>query len=218
MVVPIEALLAARTIREPDALIAHPAGSEEMRPSAQTPIRGLFLCGEHVCTGLPANLESAARSAILDPTSAPNDGIVDNILVSGLRNISRSRGGTLTLVNDILDFNKMEAGKIVFEKTEFDLSSMIEDIRRSYSHRAREKNIEFTIEKPDELPASLIGDPIRLNQIISNLLSNAIKFTPEGGVTLKFALKEKKNNRAQLEFSVADTGIGIPRDKLDEVF
>jgi len=124
----------------------------------------------------------------------------------------------LALVNDILDYNKMEAGKIVFEKTEFDLVSMLEDIKRSYSHRAREKGISFTVEKSADLPVSLIGDPVRLNQIISNLLSNAMKFTTKGGVTLKANVNERQNNRALLEFSVTDTGIGIASEKLEEIF
>ena len=124
----------------------------------------------------------------------------------------------LALVNDILDYNKMEAGKIVFEKTEFDLVSMLEDIKRSYSHRAREKGISFTVEKSADLPVSLIGDPVRLNQIISNLLSNAMKFTTTGGVTLKANVNERQNNRALLEFSVTDTGIGIASEKLEEIF
>jgi PAS domain S-box-containing protein len=124
----------------------------------------------------------------------------------------------LTLVNDILDYNKMEAGKIVFEKTEFDLASMLEDIKRSYSHRAQEKGISFTVEKSSDLPGSLIGDPFRLNQIISNLISNAMKFTASGGVSLKATVKERQNKRAVLEFSVTDTGIGIAKEKLEEIF
>lgn len=135
-----------------------------------------------------------------------------------IKTLRFSANHLLTLVNDILDFNKMEAGKIVFEKTEFDLANMIEDIKRSYSHRAQEKGISFNVEKSDNLPEALIGDPIRLNQIISNLLSNAIKFTQEGGVTLMATMVENKNNRAALEFSVKDTGIGIAADKLEEVF
>ncbi len=124
----------------------------------------------------------------------------------------------LTLVNDILDYNKMEAGKIVFEKTEFDLTSMLEDIKRSYSHRALEKGIYFALEKSPDLPVTLLGDPIRLNQILSNLLSNAMKFTSYGGVTLKASVKDRQEGRAVIEFSVADTGIGIQREKLDEIF
>ena len=124
----------------------------------------------------------------------------------------------LSLVNDILDYNKMEAGKIVFEKTEFDLTSMLEDIKRSYSHRALEKGIYFTLEKSPDLPVTLIGDPIRLNQILSNLLSNAMKFTSQGGVTLKASVKDRQEGRAVIEFSVADTGIGIAREKQEEIF
>ena len=124
----------------------------------------------------------------------------------------------LSLVNDILDYNKMEAGKIVFEKTEFDLASMLDDIKRSYSHRALEKGIYFALEKSPDLPVTLIGDPIRLNQILSNLLSNAMKFTSRGGVTLKASVRDRQDGKAVVEFSVADTGIGIPRNKQEEIF
>lgn len=124
----------------------------------------------------------------------------------------------LTLVNDILDYNKMEADKIVFEKTEFNLTSMLEDMKRSYSHSAQEKGIYFALETSADLPVTLIGDPIRLNQIISNLLSNAMKFTLQGGVTLKASLKERQAERAVIEFSVADTGIGIPREMQEDIF
>jgi PAS domain S-box-containing protein len=124
----------------------------------------------------------------------------------------------LSLVNDILDYNKMEAGKIVFEKTEFDLASMLEDIKRSYSHRALEKGIYFALEKSPDIPVTLIGDPIRLNQILSNLLSNAMKFTSRGGVTLKAYVSSRVEGKAMIEFSVADSGIGIPLDKHEEIF
>jgi CheY-like chemotaxis protein len=135
-----------------------------------------------------------------------------------IKTLRFSANHLLTLVNDILDYNKMEAGKIVFEKTEFELVSMLDDMKRSYSHRAQEKGISFTIDKSADLPPTLIGDPIRLNQILSNLLSNAIKFTSEGGVTLKASVREHLEGRALLEFSVADTGIGIAMDKLEEIF
>jgi PAS domain S-box-containing protein len=135
-----------------------------------------------------------------------------------IKTLRFSANHLLTLVNDILDYNKMEAGKIVFEKTEFDLVSMLEDMKRSYSHRAQEKGISFTVEKADDLPPSLIGDPIRLNQILSNLLANAMKFTSEGGVTLKAGVKEQQPGRALLEFSIADTGIGIAMEKLEVIF
>ena len=135
-----------------------------------------------------------------------------------LKTLRFSANHLLTLVNDILDYNKMEAGKIVFEKTEFDLSSMLDDIKRTYSLRANDKGIGFSIEKSNDLPSQLIGDTIRLNQILSNLLSNAMKFTLSGSVTLSASLKEIKNKKALVEFAVADTGIGIPENKLEDVF
>jgi signal transduction histidine kinase/CheY-like chemotaxis protein len=135
-----------------------------------------------------------------------------------IKTLRFSANHLLTLVNDILDYNKMEAGKIVFEKTEFGLVSMLDDMKRSYSHSAQEKGISFTLEKSADLPPSLIGDPIRLNQIISNLLSNAMKFTSEGGVTLRASVKDRHDGKALLEFSVADTGIGIATEKLEEIF
>ncbi|MCJ7820204.1 MAG: PAS domain S-box protein, partial [Bacteroidales bacterium] len=135
-----------------------------------------------------------------------------------IKTLRFSANHLLTLVNDILDYNKMEAGKIVFEKTEFDLGSLLEEIKRSYSHRAGEKGLTFTLEKAEDLPSELIGDPIRLNQILSNLLSNAMKFTLEGAVILKAGLKERRKSKVLLEFSVEDTGIGIPEDKINEVF
>jgi PAS domain S-box-containing protein len=135
-----------------------------------------------------------------------------------IKTLRFSANHLLMLVNDILDYNKMEAGKIVFEKTEFDLGSMLEDIKRSYSHRAQEKGISFSVEKSPDLPESLVGDPVRLNQVISNLLSNAMKFTSDGGVTLSVSVKERQDSRTVLEFSVTDTGIGIAKEKLGEIF
>lgn len=135
-----------------------------------------------------------------------------------IKTLRFSANHLLTLVNDILDYNKMESGKIVFEKTEFDLSNLLEDTRRSYSLRAQEKGIDFLFEKPDDMPHDVIGDPIRLNQIISNMLSNALKFTLSGHVELKVSIAGIKGNRIRLEFSVSDTGIGIAPDKLEEVF
>jgi len=135
-----------------------------------------------------------------------------------IKTLRFSANHLLTLVNDILDYNKMESGKIVFEKTEFDLSNLLEDTRRSYSLRAQEKGVAFRLDKPDNMPQEVVGDPIRLNQILSNLLSNALKFTLTGTIGLNVRLSEMKGNKALLEFSVSDTGIGIASDKLEEVF
>jgi len=124
----------------------------------------------------------------------------------------------LTLVNDVLDFNKMESGKIIFEQTPFNLSDFLNDILRSYSFRSKAKNLEFDIVKQNELPVEVVGDPIRLNQILFNLLSNALKFTRHGSITVNIVELERSGNESKIEFTVRDTGIGIPKDKHKIIF
>jgi PAS domain S-box-containing protein len=124
----------------------------------------------------------------------------------------------LTLVNDVLDYNKMESGKIVFEQTQFNLSDFLDEILRSYSFRSKAKNLTFDIKKADDLPAEVIGDPIRLNQILSNLLSNALKFTMHGSINVFVKELSRAGNQTRLEFTVTDTGIGIPFDKHSIIF
>jgi PAS domain S-box-containing protein len=124
----------------------------------------------------------------------------------------------LTLVNDVLDYNKMESGKIVFEQTQFNLSDFLDEIIRSYSFRSKAKNLSFEIIKASDLPVEVIGDPIRLNQILSNLLSNALKFTVHGSITVIVKELNRAGNQSKMEFTVIDTGIGIPKDKHSYIF
>jgi CheY-like chemotaxis protein/two-component sensor histidine kinase len=124
----------------------------------------------------------------------------------------------LTLVNDVLDYNKMESGKIEFEQAQFNLSDFLKDIHRTYSFRSKSKNIEFDIIKENELPDEVIGDSIRLNQILSNLLSNALKFTQKGSIHVVIREVEHSKKSSRIEFLVKDTGIGIPKDKHVVIF
>lgn len=124
----------------------------------------------------------------------------------------------MTLVNDVLDYNKMELGKIVFEQTQFNLAGFIDELKKSYSFRANEKKLDFTVITSNKVPSEVIGDQIRLNQILSNLLSNALKFTLKGGITVTIDEIERSGTQSKIEFRVTDTGIGIPRDKHDEIF
>jgi PAS domain S-box-containing protein len=152
---------------------------------------------------------------------------ITNLLLQGnpredqmdyIKTLKFSGNHLLTLVNDVLDYNKMESGKIVFEQTQFNLSDFMDDIMRSYAFRSRAKNLSFDIIKANDLPVNVIGDPIRINQILSNLLSNALKFTNQGSISITIKELSRTGNQSKMEFSVSDTGIGIPRDKHSDIF
>ncbi|MBG0857903.1 MAG: PAS domain S-box protein [Bacteroidales bacterium] len=145
--------------------------------------------------------------------SNPRDDQMDYI-----KTLRFSGNHLLTLVNDVLDYNKMESGKIVFEQVQFNLNDFLDEIMRSYSFRSKAKNLEFKIKKTGDLPSDVIGDPIRLNQILSNLLSNALKFTKQGGIMVSVRELEKNNSQSRIEFSVNDTGIGIAPEKHTTIF
>ena len=152
---------------------------------------------------------------------------ITNLLLQGnpredqmdyIKTLKFSGNHLLTLVNDVLDYNKMESGKIVFEQTQFNLSDFLDEIMRSYSFRSKAKNISFEIKKANDLPDEVIGDPIRLNQILSNLLSNALKFTNQGSIKVIVKELSRTTNQSKMEFTVTDTGIGIPKEKQSLIF
>ena len=124
----------------------------------------------------------------------------------------------LTLVNDVLDYNKMELGMIAFEKTQFNLRDFLDEIMRSYSFRSKDKQLEFEMVISPDLPIEVVGDALRLNQILSNLLSNALKFTTKGSIRVLVNEIERKGNSSTLEFIIRDTGIGIPHDRQAMIF
>jgi len=152
---------------------------------------------------------------------------ITNLLIQGnpredqkdyIKTLKSSGKHLLTLVNDVLDYNKMESGKTVFEQTQFNLSYFLEEIMRSYSFRSKAKHLSFDIKKASNLPDEVIGDPTRLNQILSNLLSNALKFTNQGSITVLIKELERTGNQSKMEFTVTDTGIGIPKNRHSLIF
>ncbi|MFO7917244.1 MAG: PAS domain S-box protein [Anaerolineae bacterium] len=132
--------------------------------------------------------------------------------------VRSSADALLGLINDILDFSKIEAGRMELEMADFDLRAMVEDMIDVLVLRAHEKGLELTSLIERDVPVLLRGDPGRLRQILVNLVGNAIKFTPEGQVALRIGLEEEDEEEATLRFSVTDTGIGIPEDRLDDIF
>lgn len=132
--------------------------------------------------------------------------------------ITVSADNLLYIVNDLLDFSKIRSGKFVFEKTDFDPRSIINQAFMIVRLTAERKNIKLLKEIDPAVPDYLIGDPGRLSQILLNLLNNAIKFTEKGEVKLAVKVLERTQKNLQLEFKVSDTGIGIPRSKLKIIF
>ena len=123
-----------------------------------------------------------------------------------------------SLINDVLDYNKIEAGKLVLESIEFSVIDLLRNIRDSFKYKARSQGIDLFVEVGEHMPDRVMGDPTRLTQIFNNLIGNAIKFTHEGHVHIKASLLGLKDDVATVTFEVNDTGIGIPRDKLEKIF
>ncbi|HXG35244.1 MAG TPA: response regulator [Bryobacteraceae bacterium] len=132
--------------------------------------------------------------------------------------IRTSAESLLALLNDILDFSKIEAGKLTLETLDFDLETVIDECAALPAQRAQEKGLEFVCSLAPDVPVYLRGDPWRLRQILLNLGGNAVKFTHEGEVVVRVNLEEETEQEAVLRFSVKDTGIGIPPDKLPSLF
>ena len=133
--------------------------------------------------------------------------------------IAFSSGDTLlALLNDILDLSKMEAGRMEVESTELDLYPTVEDVAKLFAARAQEKGIELTVFVDPSLPHWVIGDPVRLRQVITNLTSNAIKFTERGEVIVHARAESEDENTVQVRFEVRDSGIGIDEEARAHIF
>ena len=136
-----------------------------------------------------------------------------------LAEIAKSSGETLlNLVSDILDFSKIEAGKLELETVSFDLRKLIDNTVTILSHSARRKQLELLSVADIQIPAVLQGDPGRLQQVLINFTNNAIKFTEKGAVVLRAELREKSGGNVVVRFSVKDSGMGIPPDRMDRLF
>lgn len=132
--------------------------------------------------------------------------------------IKKSGESLIILINDILDLAKVDAGKMSFDKNPFSLEETILDIFSLFQPKCLEKNIEFTKKYDASIPKFLLGDAVRLRQIILNLISNAIKFTPQGKITMSIEVLNDDGEEITLEFVVSDTGIGIPENRLSHIF
>lgn len=132
--------------------------------------------------------------------------------------IKMSGDTLIVLINDILDLAKVDAGKLIFEKKPFKLAASIKTMLHLFETKIQEKNLKLIVNYDSIIPEVIMGDVVRLHQIIINLVSNAIKFTTEGSITIGVHLLSQNEINSTLEFSVADTGIGIEMNNIDKIF
>jgi len=135
-----------------------------------------------------------------------------------LAKIDRAAHNLLSIINDILDFSTIEAGKLDLERTAFRLDEVLSGLAAAVGVKAREKGLRLDVDTPADIPNGLIGDPLRLHQVLLNLCDNAVKFTERGRIVVRSRLVEHADGRARIEFAVSDTGIGMTAGEQAKLF
>ena len=169
----------------------------------------------------PINAVLGMNELILRESISPNEESLTNIAKYSA-DIESAGNNLLSIINDILDFSKIEAGKLVIIDDKYKLGPVLDDIYNMIFFRAQEKNLKFEIKVDDSLPEELIGDAVRVRQVVVNILNNAVKYTNEGGVKFFVEKAETKapavGETINLVFRVSDTGIGIKEEDLEKMF
>jgi CheY-like chemotaxis protein/nitrogen-specific signal transduction histidine kinase len=157
-------------------------------------------------------------NAILNTAKTIANDTTDEQIKSNSQVIKYSTYSLLSSINDILDFSKIEKNEIKIELADFDLVKTVEHISNNFAREAKDKGINFSFQKGENLPDRVKGDAVRLSQILHNILSNALKFTNEGFVKFKLDAEVDKNNNANFTFTISDTGVGISKEKMNSIF
>ncbi|OQX73464.1 MAG: hypothetical protein B6D64_13835, partial [Bacteroidetes bacterium 4484_276] len=137
---------------------------------------------------------------------------------SRISSVKKSGESLLDIINEILDISKIEAGKVELEIVDFSIKEIVKSIEQTLSIRIQKKNLEFSINMSPDIPEFLLGDPVKIRQVVINLIGNAIKFTDKGKIGLLIEMAKPTNKNINVRFSVTDTGIGIPQDKIEGLF
>lgn len=176
-----------------------------------TKAKSLFLSMMSHEIRTPMNAIIGLTNWLLQKTPRPDQ-------MESLRLLKFSGENLLTIINDILDFSKIEAGKLTLEYTSFDLYDLMSNLKSMLEQRARDKGISLQFAYDTKLPRVVIGDNVRLGQVITNLIGNAIKFTEHGYVEMSVRSGGMKNGKHIIQIKIKDTGIGIPADKIRFIF
>ncbi|WP_169316199.1 PAS domain S-box protein [Mucilaginibacter paludis] len=159
----------------------------------------------------PMNAVIGTTNLLLQDNPAPRQ-------LEYLNTLRFSSNNLLELINDILDYNKIEAGKLELYKTPFNINKLAQNILQSFKNKAEANSSYLELKLDDRIPANLIGDQLRLGQVLNNLLSNAVKFTRDGTVFLKLELEQLRYDKVTIKFIIEDTGIGISPENIDKIF
>ena len=135
-----------------------------------------------------------------------------------LTKVHISANSLLGLINDILDFSKIEAGKLDMESIDFNLDDILNNVSTLVANKAQEKGLELLFLVPPEIPQFLVGDPLRLGQVLTNLSNNAVKFTEKGEIVISVEVLEHSTEKVKLQFTVSDTGIGLSEEQIGKLF
>ena len=198
------------TTENPDALLAEQLAKEKQRADSANAAKTNFL----------ANMSHEIRTPIT-AVLGMNELIIreskDCTIKQYSRDIEGAAKSLLSIINDILDITKIEAGKLSVISVEYDFSVVLKDVVNMISFKAKVKGLEFRVLVDENIPQRMMGDDIRLRQILVNLLNNAVKYTHEGNITLEITRRSSEEGTAKLFFQVKDTGIGIKEEDLQKL-
>lgn len=198
------------TIENPDATLVELLKEEKIKSDAANRAKSAFLANTSHEIRTPINTILGMNEMILRECRDPE-------IYHYSKNVESSANALLSIINDILDIARIENGKMEIIPVEYDMCSLLNDINNMIGLKAQGKGLDFSMTIQEDLPSRLLGDDIRIRQILINLLSNAVKYTPSGSVELRITSDSRSTNSVELHCEVIDTGIGIKEEDLNKL-